>query len=88
MLRDCEGDAVPLTFEGVYGAVELPRWTAADSKVFTAWLESITLTVHPEPALESILRDEIGRFLSGQQSGESAAQAIQRRVQLCLDERK
>ena len=44
--------------------------------------------VHPEPALESILRDEIGRFLSGQQSGESAAQAIQRRVQLCLDERK
>ena len=88
MLRDCEEDAVPLTFEGVYGAVELPRWTAADSADFTRWLESITLTVHPEPALKSILRDEIGRFLSGQQSGESAAQAIQRRVQLCLDERK
>ncbi len=46
------------------------------------------LTLHPEPALESILRDELGRFLSGRQSGESAAQAIQRRVQLCLDERK
>lgn len=88
MLRDCEEDAVPLTFEGVYGAVELPRWTAADSKAFTAWMEGITLTVHPEPALESILRDEIGRFLSGRQSADSAAAAIQRRVQLCLDERK
>ena len=88
MLRDCEEDAVPLTFEGVYGAVELPRWTAADSKALTAWMEGITLTVHPEPALESILRDELGRFLSGRQSADSAAAAIQRRVQLCLDERK
>ncbi len=88
MLREMEGDAVPVTFWGVYGAVELPRWTAADSDAFSAWLEGITVTVHPEPALEGILRDEIGRFLAGQQGADSAAAAIQRRAQLCLGERK
>lgn len=52
------------------------------------YLENITVVWRQEENLSAILKEEISRFLAGQQDANAAANATQSRVQLYLDERK
>lgn len=63
-------------------------WSQEDIDAFYDLINGITVVVRPQEQLEGIIRDEISRFLSGQQDAQTAAKAIQNRVQLCLDEQK
>lgn len=51
------------------------------------YLETITVVWRQEENLSAILKEEISRFLAGQQDAGAAANATQSRVQLYLDER-
>ena len=66
--------------------VEVERWTQEDIDAFYALIEGTTVVVRPQETIAGILRDEINRFFAGQQDAQTAAKAIQNRVQLCLDE--
>ena len=66
--------------------VKIDRWTQEDIDAFYALIEGTTVVVRPQEMIAGILRDEITRFFAGQQDAQTAAKAIQNRVQLCLDE--
>lgn len=51
------------------------------------YLENITVVWRQEENLSAILKEEISRFLAGQQDANAAANAAQSRVQLYLNER-
>lgn len=63
-------------------------WSQEDIDAFYDLINGITVVVRPQEQLAGIIRDEISRFLSGQQDAQTAAKAIQNRVQLCLDEQR
>ena len=89
MVREMQSKPPELTVSYVdpYGnPVELTGWSSAEAEAFVRLVEETTQTRSTDDALAGILRDELGRFFGGQQSAQSAAAAIQRRVQLYLDE--
>ena len=72
-----------------YGdSILVDPWTQEDIDAFYALIEGATVVVRPQETIAAILRDEINRFFAGQQDAQTAAKAIQNRVQLCLDEQK
>ena len=68
--------------------ITIDPWTQEDIDAFYALIEGATVVVRPQETIAAILRDEINRFFAGQQDAQTAAKAIQNRVQLCLDEQK
>ncbi len=68
--------------------VKIAPWTQEDIDAFYALIEGATVVVRPQETIAAILRDEINRFFAGQQDAQTAAKAIQNRVQLCLDEQR
>lgn len=89
MVREMQSKPPELTVSYVdpYGnPVELMGWSSAEAEAFVRRVEETTQTRSTDDTLAGILRDELRRFFGGQQSAQSAAAAIQRRVQLYLDE--
>ena len=89
MVREMQAKPPELSVSYVdpYGnPVELTGWTSAEAEAFVRLVDGTTQVRSTDDALAGILRDELGRFFGGQQSAQAAAAAIQRRVQLYLDE--
>lgn len=89
MLREMasQPENLSYTYADSYGnSVEVKGWNASEKKAFQQLIQDTVVVWQPENAVSGILRDEIGRFFARQQSAQSAASAIQNRVQLYLDE--
>ena len=68
------------------GTMPITPWTKEDAAGLWELIENTCLVEQPNTLIGGILRGEINRFFAGQQDAQTAAKAIQNRVQLCLDE--
>lgn len=70
-----------------YGeSVQVTGWSEAEAEAFHRLIENTVTVAQPEGPVSAILRDEISRYIGGQQDARATASAIQNRVQLYLAE--
>lgn len=67
-------------------SVQVTGWSEAEAEAFNQLIENTVTVAQPEGPVSAILRDEISRYIGGQQDARAAASAIQNRVQLYLAE--
>lgn len=66
--------------------VQVTDWSEAEAEAFHRLIENTVTVAQPEGPVSAILRDEISRYIGGQQDARATASAIQNRVQLYLAE--
>lgn len=88
MIREmCRKPDVPMTYNnGNNESVQVTGWSEAEAEAFNQLIENTVTVAQPEGPISAILRDEISRYIGGQQDARAAASAIQNRVQLYLAE--
>lgn len=67
-------------------SVQVTGWSEAEAEAFYQLIENTVTVAQPEGPVSAILRDEISRYIGGQQDARATASAIQNRVQLYLAE--
>lgn len=67
-------------------SVQVTGWSEAEAEAFHRLIENTVTVAQPEGPVSAILRDEISRYIGGQQDARATASAIQNRVQLYLAE--
>lgn len=99
MMQDAMTDKSGMVEDGVMYPGKISLYSADGNEVLRQpmtqqqaddlwnYLENITVVWRQEENLSAILKEEISRFLAGQQDANAAANAAQSRVQLYLDER-